>query len=860
MFARLLAYVRGIARRRRISAEVDDELRFHVEQEIEAHVARGVSPGEARRMALRDLGGMTQTTEAVRDVRTIWLDLLWRDARHAVRSLWATPAFTTVALLVLTLSIGATTAIFSVVDAVILRALPFAESDRLVAVGEFSKNSSFVSMRVAPQNFLDWRDRQDVFTALAAVGYAEISLKRQGDALPETLRAQRVTADFFSVLRTPPLLGRPFSAEDEVEGRAPMALISYGLWQRRFGGAMDVIGTHLPGQRVSFEIVGVMPPGFTYPVDTYFLGREPVEMWIPTVFTSDDRVRGNSFGYNLHVVGRLRDGVSIERSQARMDQITASLAAETPRWFTDRVAKVEPLHGFVTRGVRTWMLMLLGAVSCVLLIACVNLANLMLVRATTRTRELGIRAALGASRWDLSRVLLLESLVLALAGAALGALVASWGLDALTAAMPAEVPRAATIAVDMRVLGTTAIVAILTGIAFGIAPALQFSSPRVASALKQSERTSTAGTRTTTLRAALVVAEVALAVVLLVGSGLFLASFARVINVDLGLDHHDVLTVQVRVLEMPTNVEQAAQRNRQLLVNVLDRVRAIPGVEVASLLGFGLPLRGDLRTMDFGIPGRELPRNTDIAFNQISPDYFRTIRVPLSKGRFFTDDDSQNSEPVVILNQAAAERYFKGEEVIGKTVHLAGNRRVVGVVGNIRHDGPEGDWRTQAYVPVWQSQVHGATLVIRTAPGAQGIFSAVRQAIWSEFPAALPTHVVESTLDKYFDALVAQRRFNMLLLALFGVLGLTIASVGIYGVIAYAVSQRTQEIGIRMALGALPSTILKSVLGGALLYMIAGLAIGLIGAWALAGLVRGFLFEIQPTIRGSMWGPCWCSQ
>jgi putative ABC transport system permease protein len=846
MLARLVAYVHGIVRRRRINAELDDELRFHVEQEIEAHVARGVSPSEARRMALRDLGGMTQTTEAVRDVRTIWLDLFWRDARHAVRSLRATPAFTAVALVVLTLSIGATTAIFSVVDAVILRALPFGESDRLVAVGESSKSSPIDSMRVAPQNFLDWRDRQDVFTGLAAVGYAEISLKRQGDALPETLRAQRVTADFFSVLRTPPLLGRALSAEDEAEGRAHVALISYDLWHRRFGGAIDVIGTHLPGQRVSFEIVGVMPQGFTYPVDTYFLGRESVDMWIPNVFTADDRVRGNSFGYNLHVVGRLGDGVSIERAQARMDQITASLAADTPRWFTDRVAKVEPLHGFVTRGVRTWMLMLLGAVSFVLLLACVNLANLMLVRATTRTRELGIRAALGASRWDLSRVLLLESLILSLAGAALGAVVAWWGVEVLRSVIPAEVPRAATIAVDMRVLAATGIVAILTGLAFGIAPMAQFSRPTVVSVLNQSERRTTANTRTQALRATLIVAEVALAVVLLVGSGLFLASFARLIDVDLGLDHHDVLAVQVRVLEAPVDVQQASQRNRQILLNVLDRVRAIPGVEVASLLGGGLPLRGDLRTVDFGIPGRELPKNTDIDLNQISPDYFRTVKVPLLKGRFFTEADSQNSQPVVILNQAAAARYFEGEDAIGRIVRLAGDRTVVGVVGNIRHDGPESGWRTQAFVPLLQSRVLGATLVVRTAPGAQGIASAVRQAIWSEFPAALPAHVVEGTLDNYFAALVAQRRFNMLLLGLFGVLGLTIASVGIYGVIAYAVSQRTQEIGIRMALGALPSTILKSVLGGALVYMFAGLAIGLIGAWGLAGLVRGFLFEIQP--------------
>ncbi len=849
MFARLVAYLRGIAGRRRIGAEVDDELQFHIEQEIEAHVRRGVSPAEARRMALRDLGGLTQVTQAVREVRPIWLDLLWRDARHAVRSLRRTPAFTGVALAVLTLSIGATTAIFSVVDAVILRGLPFPESDRLVAVGELNVKDSAPSALnlTTPQTFLDWMDQQDVFTGLAAVAYAEISLRRQGDVLPENLRAQRVTADFFSVLRTQPVLGRGFSSNDEVDSRARVAVISYALWQRRFGGSPDVIDAPLPGQLASFEVVGVMPPGFSYPVDTYVLGvKEPVDVWIPYIFSSADRVRGNSYGYNLHVIGRLRDGVSIERAQARMDQITANLAAETPRWFTDRVAKVEPLQELVTRGVRRWMIMLLAAVSFVLLIACVNLANLMLVRATARTRELGIRAALGGSRWDLSRVLLLESLILSLTGAALGAAVAWWGVDLLRSIVPADVPRAATIAVDIRVLATTGILAVLAGVAFGMAPVVKFSRPSIAGALNQAERTSTATRRTTVVRSTLLVAEVALAVVLLVGSGLFLASFARVSNVDLGVDPNDVLTVQVRVLEVPTNIEQAAQRNRQLLLNVLDRVRAIPGVEVASLAGGGVPLRGDLRTFDFGIPGRELPRNTDIALNQISPDYFRALKVPLLRGRLFADADSQNSEPVVILNQAAAARYFPGEDAVGKVVRLVGLRTVVGVVGDIRHDGPESGWRTQAFVPLAQSRVFGATLVLRTASGAQGILPAVRQAIWSEFPDGLPTRIDEHTLTYFFDALVAQRRFNMLLLALFGVLGLSIASVGIYGVIGYVVSQRTQEIGIRMALGAQPSTILRSVLGGALVTMMAGIGIGLMGAWGLSGLVRGFLFEVQP--------------
>jgi putative ABC transport system permease protein len=436
--------------------------------------------------------------------------------------------------------------------------------------------------------------------------------------------------------------------------------------------------------------------------------------------------------------------------------------------------------------------------------------------------------------------------MLSLTGAAIGSAVAWWGVGLLRSIVPPEVPRAAAIGVDLRVLATTGIVAIVAGIAFGMTPVLTSPRPMLAGGLNQSERTSTAAIRTTLVRSGLVVAEVALAVVLLVGSGLFLASFARVTNVDLGLDPRNVLTVQVRVLEAPGDIEQASQRNRQLLLNVLDRVRAIPGVEVASLAGGGLPLRGDLRTFDFAIPGRDLPPNTDIALNQISPDYFQALKVPLLRGRVFADADRQSSEPVVILNQAAATRYFPGQDAVGQVVRLLGTRTVVGVVGDIRHDGPEGEWRTQAYVPIAQSRVFGATLVVRTASGAESMLPAVRQAIWAEFPEALPTRLDEHTLTYYFDALVAQRRFNMLLLALFGALGLIIASVGIYGVMGYVVSQRLPEIGIRLALGALPSTILTSVLGMAVRTMTAGIVIGVIGAWALSEFARGFLFEVQP--------------
>ena len=851
MLIRVIAYLRGLIWRRRITDELDEELRFHVEREIDANIARGMSPTEARRIALRDLGGVAPTKEAVRDVRTLSLDLIWRDIRQAVRALRGAPGFSVIALVILTLSIGATTAIFSVVDAVVLRGLPFDESDRLVAVGEQNTNdpSDDPANRVAPQNFLDWRAQQDVFTSLAAVRDVTISLKAEGQGEPETLPAQNVTADFFSVLRVSPLIGRPFTAEHEVAGRARVAVISYNLWQRRFGGAADILSRRLPGVLADFDILGVMPPSFVYPVGA----SEPAEIWTPYAFSDEEHIRGNDFGYNLRVIGRLRDGVTLERAQAQMDQITAALAAETPRWFTDRVAKVEPLHEYLTRGVRRWMLMLLGGVAFVMLIACVNLANLMLVRATARSRELGIRSALGASRWDLSRALLTESLLLSLAGAVIGIGVAWLGVDVLRSAMPADVPRVAAIAVDLRILTVTGLIAVATGLIFGTAPVLQFSRATSSGVLNQRERTTMADAGTQRLRSILVVSQVALAVVLLVGSGLFLASFAKVTSVDLGVDHREVLTVRVRPLVAPNEYgygsaamspEEARQHNRQRLENVLERVRAIPGVERVALADGGLPLRGDLITVNFGIPGRALPRNADIALNQISPDYFTTLDVPLLKGRAFTDADRQNSEAVVIFNELAARRYF-GEEALGKIVQVAGTRRtIVGIVGNIRHDGPESDWRTQAFIPLAQSRSIGATLVLRTAGAPETILPAVRSAIWSEFPNVPIPDIY--TLEFLFSRLVAPRQFNMLLLGLFGVLGILIAAIGIYGVMAYIVTQRTQEIGIRLALGALPGGILRSVLAQALRYLVVGLAIGAAGAWSLAGVVESFLFEVQP--------------
>jgi predicted permease len=822
-------------RRRGRDAELRAELRDHVERLAADYVRDGVDPDEARRRARLVFGG-DDVAEACRDERRFqWIDALGRDLRLAVRSLLRAPTFTIIALTVLTLGIGATTTIFSVVDAVVLRALPFPNADRLVALSEMEGTTVG---NVAPQNFLDWTAQQRVFESLAAVAYSGISLEGNGVQEPETLAAQWVTANFFETMRTPPLLGRPFTADNEREGHALVAVISYRLWQRRFGGAPDVIGRQLRGQLGAFEIVGVMPPGFGYPVGA----REATDVYTPLVISASDRVRGHSYGYYLQVIGRLREGVTIDAAQAQMDQLAARLKQDAPSWY--RPIRVQSLHAFITGPARTWMLLLLGVVICVLLIACVNLATLMLVRATARGHELGIRSALGASRWDLGRALLVESLVLSLTGAVLGVLAARIGVEILRAALPADVPRVAAIAVNGRVLAMAAITALATGLAVGLAP-ISHLARRISPSLRDRARGYTANIEQQRLRSAFVVTEIALAVMLLVGAGLFLASFARVSLIDLGVDTRDVLTIRMRPLVGAWNAAQAQRENGGLLRSILQDVQGIPGVETAALVADGLPFRGDVRTAAFSIPGRTFPSALeDIDRNQISPNYFHVLRVPLRRGRLFTDADRQGAEPVVILNAEAARIYFPNEDPIGQIVRFQGTRRVVGIVGNIRHDGPETNWRREGFVPIAQSPTIAATLVLRTSRSIADVLPPIKTAIRSRFPdLALPD--IEM-LGDYVRQLTAQRRVNMLLLALFGVLGLAIAAVGLYGVMAYLVTQRTPEIGIRMALGAQASAILRSVLVRALRQMVAGLAIGLAASWLLSTLVKDFLFRIEP--------------
>ncbi len=772
------------------------------------------------------------------------------DLKAAWRSLKASKTFTAVALLVLALGIGASTAIFSVVDAVILRSLPFDESDRLVAVGErHAPNPDFppppgrdpdAVQSIAPQNYVDWAAQQQVFSSMAAVAGGAFTLTQSG-AEPEELRAQRVTASFFDVLRARPAMGRPFTKDSEVEGANHIAVLSDGLWRRRFSADPAIVGKTIPLEGGAYEVVGVMGPEFTYPVGA----ARATDLWVPYVVPPDEKVRDpHRMSIYLQSIARLEPGVTIAQAQANMDQIAGALRQAYPDWNKDSMIGVRPLRDHIV-GARTkqWMLLLLGAVGLVLLIACANVANLMLARATSREREIGIRAAMGAARWPLVRQLLTESLVLSIAGTALGVLLAWWGVDVLKNAMPNGVPRLSSIGLDLRVLGAAGGLAVITGLLFGITPALHLSRPDLSHALKEGARGASAGRARQFLRSALVVSEVALAIVLLVGATLFIGSFRTVMHIDPGFEPDHVLTAAIYPRFEPTAPNQQPPDSSPQFTDLVDRLRGVPGVVHASAVAGGMPMGGSMSVTTFTIPGRELPRDDHgISIRRVTPEYFDALAIPLRRGRAFTAADRAGATPVVIVNESAAKKYFPGEDAVGKVVGINGDRTIVGVVGDVYQSSLETDPRTEAYTPVAQSRTLGGELVVRTTGDPYAVLPAVRSAALSVFP-DIPLRNVNS-MEEILARQVAQRKFNMLLIGLFGVLGLVIAGVGIYGVLAYVVTQREREIGVRMALGASRVRVIWMVMMQASVLVGVGLLVGAGTAWFLGASVQAFLFRI----------------
>jgi predicted permease len=848
-----------------------DELSARV---IEAEGPNRVSAAEQRREDARDRASAPGSGLLHRLFGGVGMDV-----RLGLRRLAAAPTSTAVAIGVLALAIGAGTAAFSVVDAVALRGLPFDEYDRLAAVLEIDgkgRLSITDEGNATPWTYLDWRRMQTAFDGLAAIQDRELRMRNELNE-PATARGLRVSAEFFAVLRVAPLLGRPFRASDEVIGQHRVAILSYALWQRQFGGTDDVVGRTMQFNDEPWQIVGVMPRHFTYPLG----GIRETDVYIPLAPTDDERVRptvpredgGRTFfkatGYQ--VTGRLRPGVSFAQAGERMKALEAAIDAQNPGWPPGAQVHVRPLNDHLVGNVRAWMVLLLGAVGLVVALACANVANLRLAQAAVAARDVAICAALGASRWRTTRAFLVENLLLAGSSATLGMGLAWGGVHVLARTLPRELPRVAAVAIDLRVLGVAVLSALVTGLLVGLAPAVLHLRGRL------SEVTSSGGARATRGRSAkrignaLVVGEIALASLLLVGAGLFVASFARLMRIDPGFDYRHVLSLRISTPGTRSTAradrEAARRRGLAMIEQARSAVRAVPGVLGAEAVNYGMPLTGFSFTGPIHIPNRgALWSEEDLAeINVVTPGYLALLRVPLLRGRHLSVDDAggppeaffgaerrasgyADTRRVVVINQEAARRYWPGQEALGQHVTCGqpgvDECEVVGIVGNVRRQGPEVPPSPQVYFPLAQSFPTMTTLAIRTAGDPMTVVHAVKKAIWSVNPEQRFDETV--TLEAFMDRLTAKRRFLMALLTLFGALGLVIAAAGVYAMLAHRVVERRHEIGVRLALGATPRGVVRMVLGQALVLLGLGLAIGLGAAWQFGAGVKAFLFGTEP--------------
>lgn len=832
MLWRLTRRLRALVRKGEMDHELDEELRYHMEQEIERNVAGGMSHEEARFAALRSFGGVEQAKEQCREARGVRpLEDLWQDLRYGLRMLRKNPGFAFVAVLTLGLGIGANTAIFSVVNAVLLRPLPYPTADQLAAVYLTDARGESEGP-LAPAAYLHLKSHHGVFTGVAAWSNKGWPANLTGDGEPERLQGFQVSADLFQVLGAAAARGRTFLAEEDHPGNNRVVVISHELWQRRFGGDAGLINRAISLNGASYDVVGVMPPDFRFLTKT--------DLWTPLAFTvAEENERNSNY---LHPIARLKPGVSYEQSRAEVENLSR-LHINNPS--SEQRASLRPLQAMMTEEVRPMLLILFAAVGFVLLIACVNVANLLLARAGVRRRELAIRSALGAGRWRVVRQLLVESALLAALGGVCGLMLASWGIEFLVSGLPESLAaansRVAMLKLDLPALGFSSALSLLTTMIFGLIPALQTSKVNLNETLKEGGRSETQGRRQSRLRSSLVVTEIALAMVLLVGAGLMVKSFWRLNHTDLGFEPAGVLTAKIDPSEDKyRELDQVVAFYRQLL----ERVAATPGVEHAGIIN-SLD-----STSPFTVDGHPpvIPEQRPLAAtNQVSADYFRAMGIPLRAGRFFTDRDVKNAPPVVIIDEALAHRHFPDENPIGKHLRLSNaSREVVGVVGATKRYSLSTDPSPRAYLPYQQVNWGSMSLIVRTRSGdPTSLIPAVRGEL-AAIDKDQPIHTFKR-LERSVGEWVAPQRFSTLLLAEFAALAAILAAVGIYGVTSYAVTQRTHEIGIRVALGAQSSDVLRMVVRQGMSLALIGVGIGLVTAFAVTRVMASLLYGVTAT-------------
>jgi putative ABC transport system permease protein len=771
------------------------------------------------------------------------METLYQDLRYGIRMLVKNPGFTIVAVITMALGIGANTALFSVVNGVLLKSLPFKDPDRLVFAMETNAKFPPPGIGSSTLNYRDWKEQNQSFETLSARQSFTANLTSSDQ--PERIQGEKVTWDYFTALGVTPLAGRTFTPEEDRPGGTPVILLAEGLWRRRFGSDPNIIGQAVPINGQSVSVVGIMPNDY----------RPNIEFWMPLAISYQNADRNL---HNIQVVGRLAAGVTQEQAQTEMSAIAARLAEQYPDLNTGWGVALIPYQSLVTFNIRWALLLAMLAVGCVLLIACVNVANLLLARAASREREIAIRLAMGATRGRLIRQVLTESVLISLIGGALGMLIALWGTRALISLNSQGIPRSDEIGVDGRVLLFALLASIAAGVLFGLAPAWQSSRANVNETLKESGKSTTGGAFGHLLRSALVVVQIAFAFMLLVCAGLLIKSFAELQRVNVGFNQQRLLTMQVT---LPATQYPKASDVLGFYREATEKLAALPGVVSAAGIS-NVPLAGGGPQFIFSVEGRPLPTPADAplaSYRMVAADYFATMNIPLIKGRTFTGADNENALSVVVVNQNMAEQMWPGEDPVGKRltvgVPLPGEKpdysTVVGVVGNVKHTSLSGETGMQMYQPVAQTPFLGLgfgrtmNFILRTQLEPANLTESARALIAGINP-RLPVANVK-TMDTIISESVAANRFNMSLFALFALIAMTLTVVGVFGVMNYAVTQRTQEIGIRMALGAQPGQVRALILKQGLALSGLGLGIGLAGALFATKLLASLLFGTSAT-------------
>ena len=765
-----------------------------------------------------------------------------RDLRYAIRVMAGNRAFSAAAIIVLALGIGANSVIFSVVNAVLLSSLPYPDADRIVMVFESDRQRQ-TQEAVSAANFLDWREQNQVFESIAA--FREENMSLTGADRPERIPSVIATADLFSVLGVKPMLGRVFRTDEENLRSSRVAVISQGLWERRFGADPNIIGQKITVNGEPLMIIGVMPGSFRFPSET--------DLWISPRYVVPEHILRPSIdmttsrdSHYLNAIARLKPGITIRQAGAEMDTIANRLEKLYPGDNEGRGVSLTTIREDVVGKIRPTLLVLFGAVGFVLLIACGNVANLLLARGASRQKEMAIRTALGASRFRLIRQLLTESALLAIGAGALGILLALWGINALVALIPADITPTKGIQIDTVVFGFTLVLSLITGLVFGVVPAWQATRGELNESLKDGGRGSSGGLRRSRVRSVLIVSEIALSLVLLIGAGLMIKSFIRLVHVNPGFETGHIATMR---LSLPAAQYQTAPKRAMFFQQVITGLQGFSGIQSAGAIS-RLPLTSGNSSRGFNIEGHaESNDSVNIDYRVISPDYFRSMGIRLVKGRDIDDHDNNPSSGVVIINETMARLFWPNETALGQRVRLEGDENpwmeVVGIVADVKHFGLESQTKPEIYVPYFIDPWPFMTIVVRSSSDLASLSAAIRDQVWS-VDKDIPIPNIR-TMDQLLSTSVARPRFNMLLLGVFAVIALVLSAVGVYGVMSYSVVQRTHEIGIRMALGAAKPDVLKLVVVQGLKLLLIGIGLGLLAALALTRVLTSMLFGVEPT-------------